>query len=50
MVKILALSRKFWQQRSFRFLLVGALLTLVNVLLIIALVDIFNLNTPLLRS
>jgi len=50
MGKILALLRKFWRQRSFRFLLIGALLTLVNVLLIIALVDIFNLNTPLLRS
>lgn len=48
--RVLALLQKFWRQRSFRFLFVGALLTLVNVLLIIALVNIFNLNTPLLRS
>ena len=42
--------QKLWRQRSFRFLFVGVLLTLLNILLIIVIVDIFNLNTPLLRS
>jgi hypothetical protein len=40
--------QKLWGQRSFRFLFVGVLLTLLNILLIVVLVDIFNLNTPLL--
>jgi len=44
------ISQKLWRQRSFRFLFVGILLTLVNILLIIVLVNVFNLNTPLLRS
>jgi dolichol-phosphate mannosyltransferase len=47
---VLIFLQKLWRQRSFRFLFVGVLLTLVNILLIIALVNIFNLNTPLLRS
>jgi len=42
--------QKLCGQRSFRFLFVGVLLTLLNILLIVVLVDIFNLNTPLLRS
>ncbi len=48
--RLLILLQKFWRQRSFRFLFVGVLLTLINVLLIMALVSIFKLNTPLLRS
>jgi dolichol-phosphate mannosyltransferase len=48
--RLLALLQKLWLQRSFRFLFVGVLLTLLNILLIVVLVNIFNLNTPLLRS
>ncbi|NUN64598.1 GtrA family protein [Pseudanabaena biceps] len=50
MDRISNILQEIWTRRIVRFILVGVLMTLINVLLISILVGIFNLNTPLLRS
>jgi len=42
--------QQLWQKRGLRFLLIGGLCTLVNVILIVAIVNLFYWNTPFWRS
>jgi dolichol-phosphate mannosyltransferase len=48
--RILNSYQKIWGQQIVRFLFVGILTTLANVILIQILIKYLNLNTPLLRS
>ena len=45
-----SILKNFWRQRSFRFIFVGAITTLANILLINLLVSYFKLNDPILKS
>jgi dolichol-phosphate mannosyltransferase len=44
------ISNQLWEKRGVRFLLIGGLCTLFNLILIVALVNLLNWNSPFWRS